>query len=284
MAMAAALAQGDAAVRVKGRTMLELVLNTPYEGFAKTVANLFEGHGTISLGARKYTEDYYEWQLIIRLDLKDWQFLIEAKNSMRIPDFVKTDDELRAYLAMMLACEGHITLEEANKGRTNDTTTTFFVTVLTNTNEQLINDIEARLRELGYSVSRIVPSRAGEIHKDQYGRVYATRQDGHRLLLYTRQDVHRFLTWLGRVPHPTKEAQRVVTLRILRENAKNPIRWRHVVELRDRLQLAHEMAAEFGRRRAKQFFETVQAEVDTGRRRDTRPLKAQSAPFHQPTH
>ncbi|MEM2484655.1 MAG: hypothetical protein QXU87_11225 [Candidatus Caldarchaeum sp.] len=58
--MAAALAQGDAAVRVKGRTMIELILNTAYEGFAKTVAKLFEEHGTISLGARKYTEDYYE--------------------------------------------------------------------------------------------------------------------------------------------------------------------------------------------------------------------------------
>ncbi|MEM2652528.1 MAG: hypothetical protein QXU87_10715 [Candidatus Caldarchaeum sp.] len=104
--MAAALAQGDAAVRVKGRTMIELVLNTPYEGFAKTVAKLFEGHGTISLGARKYTEDYYEWQLIIRLDLEDWRFLIEAKNSMRIPDFIKGEDELRAYLAMILACRG----------------------------------------------------------------------------------------------------------------------------------------------------------------------------------
>jgi hypothetical protein len=93
--------------------MVEVVLNTPYEAYARTVAKIFEGHGTIALGARKYTENYYEWQLIIRLDLKDWDFLLECKRDMRIPDFVRTDEELRAYLATMLACEGYITWEAA---------------------------------------------------------------------------------------------------------------------------------------------------------------------------
>ncbi|GBC71645.1 hypothetical protein HRbin02_01430 [Candidatus Calditenuaceae archaeon HR02] len=280
MAMAAALAQGDAAVRVKGKTMVEMILNTPYEGFARTVAKLFEGHGTISLGARKYTEDYYEWQLIIRFDLKDWQFLIEAKNSMRIPDFITTDEELRAYLAMMLACEGYITWKENNKERTNNTTTTFFVSVITNTNKRLIHDIEARLRERDYTVSRIIATRSGEVHIDRYGRVYETQQDGQRLQLYVRQEVRRFLEWLGRIPHPTKEAQRLVTLRLLREYAEHPIRWRQIEKLRDRLQFAHEKAAELGRQRAKHFFDFVQAELEKGRRRDTRPLKAQTASHH----
>ncbi len=107
-ALAAALVQTDAALRTKGKTMLELILNTPHEAYARTIAKIFQEHGTISLGARRYTEKYYEWQLIVRLDLKDWGFLIDCKKSMRVPSFIKTEEELRAYLAMVLACEGHI--------------------------------------------------------------------------------------------------------------------------------------------------------------------------------
>lgn len=278
MAMAAALAQGDAAVRVKGRTMVEMILNTPYEGFAKTVAKLFEGHGTISLGARKYTEDYYEWQLIMRFDLKDWQFLVEAKNSMRIPDFIKTDEELRAYLAMMLACEGYITWSARNKEKTDKPTTEFDVVILTNTNEILVSEVEDVLRRYGYVPSKTLYSDMGNVARDRYGRRYVTTKRAYRLLVGRREEVQKVLRWLGPLPHPMKEVYRIWALRLLEQANGRPIRWVEAQKIKDYLDELYEKSVETGRCRAKIFFEKVQHEMNTANMVDRRPLKAQTAP------
>ncbi|GBC68573.1 hypothetical protein HRbin01_00256 [archaeon HR01] len=284
MAMAAALAQGDAAVRTKGRTMIEMILNTPYEGYAKTVAKIFEGHGTISLGARKYTEDYYEWQLIMRFDLKDWRFLIEAKNSMRIPDFIKTGDELRAYLAMMLACEGYFTWNALNEEKTSKPTTRFDVVILTNTSERLVDEVEDVLRRFGYMPSKTPYRSMGDEGKDRYGRHYVTKKRAYRLLLGRRHEVQKILRWLGLIPHPMKEAYRIWAMRLLEQANGMPIRWDEAQKIKDYLDGLFEKSAEIGRRRAKMFFKKVQHEMDTGRFVDRRPLKAQTAPYPPNLH
>jgi len=279
MAMAAALVQGDAAVRVKGRTMVEVILNTPYEGFARTVARLFEGHGTISLGARKYSEDYYEWQLIMRFDLKDWGFLIECKNSMGIPEFIKTDEELKAYLAMMLACEGHITWSATNMKKTEKPTTVFFVSLATNTSEQLIQDIDEAVKKRGYHTSITNPTRPFHKHVDRFGRHFESRLQSRRVLIKRADEVQRLLTWLGRIPHPMKEAYRLWALRLLRKAVGKPIRWSESKPIKERLDELYDKAAQIGRQRAKQYFNEVQERMNNGQEFDTRPLKAQTAPL-----
>jgi len=279
MAAAAALVQGDAALRVKGRTMLEIILNTPDEGFARNIARLFEGHGTISLGARKYTEEYYEWQLIIRLDLEDWRFLLEAKQANAVPSFIKTEEEFAAYLAMMLACEGYITWGPLNEEKTEKPTTGFYVCPITNTNEGLLDDIEKRLTAAGYKVSRTRHTPAGHMHIDNYGRSFVSTKDCFRLLIYRREDVERLLPWLGKIPCPIKEAYRVWSLRILDKHTYEPIDWSEVQWIKDHLQHCDDMAKENGRKRAKEHFFNVQHEMDSGLRRDTRPYGAQTAPF-----
>ncbi|MEM2808522.1 MAG: LAGLIDADG family homing endonuclease, partial [Candidatus Caldarchaeum sp.] len=277
MAMAAALVQADAAIRPKGKTMLELILNTPYEAFARTIARQLQEHGTVSLGARKYTEDYYEWQLIVRLDLKDWGFLIDCKKSMKVPEFVKTDEELKAYLAMMTACEGYVTWQATNTGRTDSPTTRFTVVVLTNTNRRLVNTVEDTLKKHGYEPSTVPHVQPGHEHLDQYGRRYAAKLTGYRLSLNQREEVQRFLEWLGPIPHPMKEAYRAWTLRLLREANGMPVRWAKAKSLKDWLDKLNEVSVEMGRKRAKMYFEKVQEEMNSGKRIDRRPIKAQTA-------
>jgi len=204
--------------------MVELILNTPYEAFAKKVAKIFEEHGTVSLGARKYTEEYYEWQLIVRLDLKDWGFLVECKKSMRVPEFVKTDEELRAYLAMMLACEGYITWTLRNKEKATEPTTGFRVVILANTDENLLNTTETLLKEKGYTTSKIPYSYAGTKYVDRYDRQYVTTKTCYRLSITRTEEVRKFLDWLGPLPHPTKEAYRVWALRLLNKANGKPLR------------------------------------------------------------
>jgi hypothetical protein len=277
MAAAAALVQGDAALRVKGKTMLEIVLNTPDEGFARNIAKLFQGHGTVSLGSRKYTEEYYEWQLIIRLDLEDWKFLLEAKQANAIPSFIKTDEELAACLAMMLACEGYITWAPTNAEKTEEPTTVFYVCLITNTNKGLLDDIEKRLTAAGYKVSRTPHTLAGDAHTDSFGRQFVGTKDGFRLLIYRRRDVERILPRLGRITCPIKEAYRVWTLRILDKYRHKPIYWSKLKQIKDHLVYCSEKAKENGRKRAKEYFLTVQLEMNSGLRRDTRPHGAQTA-------
>jgi hypothetical protein len=277
MAAAAALVQGDAALRVKGKTMLEIVLNTPDEGFARNIAKLFQGHCTVSLGSRKYTEEYYEWQLIIRLDLEDWKFLLEAKQANAIPSFIKTDEELAAYLAMMLACEGYITWAPTNAEKTEEPTTVFYVCLITNTNKGLLDDIEKRLTAAGYKVSRTPHTLAGDAHTDSFGRKFVGTKDGFRLLIYRRRDVERILPRLGRITCPIKEAYRVWTLRILDKYRHKPIYWSKLKQIKDHLVYCSEKAKENGRKRAKEYFLTVQLEMNSGLRRDTRPHGAQTA-------
>jgi hypothetical protein len=277
MAMAAALVQGDAAVRVKGRTMVEVVLNTPYEAYARTVAKIFEGHGTIALGARKFTEDYYEWQLIIRLDLKDWEFLLECKRDMRIPDFVRTDEELRAYLATMLACEGYITWEAENEGRTVNPTTKFLVVPITNTNKQLIYDIKQVIEKRGYHTSVVPVNRPFERHMDRFGRLYESKLQELRVVIYRRDEVYRMLRWLGRIPHPLKESYRIWALRLLTNSTNKPLRWSVSKAVKDRLDEIAEESVLIGRKRAELYFYEVQRKMDCGLMRDTRPHWAQTA-------
>jgi hypothetical protein len=277
MAMAAALVQGDAAVRVKGRTMVEVVLNTPYEAYARTVARIFEGHGTIALGARKYTETYYEWQLIIRLDLKDWEFLLECKRDMRIPDFVRTDEELRAYLATMLACEGYITWEAENEGRTVNPTTKFLVVPITNTNKQLVDDIRQVLEKRGYHTSVTPVNKPPEQHMDSFGRLYKSKLPELRVVIYRKDEVYRILRWLGRIPHPLKECYRIWALRLLTSSINKPLRWSVSEAVKDRLDEIVEKSALIGRKRAELYFNEIQQKMDCGIMRDTRPHRAQTA-------
>jgi hypothetical protein len=277
MAMAAALVQGDAAVRVKGNTMVEVVLNTPYEAYARTVAKIFEGHGTIALGARKFTENYYEWQLIIRLDLKDWDLLLECKRDMRIPDFVRTDEELRAYLATMLACEGYITWAAANEGRTVDPTTTFFVVPITNTNKQLIDDIRQVLERRGYHTSVTPVDKPFKQHIDRFGRLYKSKLPELRVVIYRKDEVYRMLRWLGQIPHPMKECYRVWALRLLTRSINKPLRWSVSKAVKDRLDEIVEKSVLIGRKRAELYFYVVQQKMDCGLMRDTRPHRAQTA-------
>jgi hypothetical protein len=277
MAMAAALVQGDAAVRVKGKTMVEVVLNTPYEAYARTVAKIFEGHGTIALGARKFTENYYEWQLIIRLDLKDWDLLLECKRDMRIPDFVRTDEELRAYLATMLACEGYITWAAANEGRTVDPTTTFFVVPITNTNKQLIDDIRQVLERRGYHTSVTPVDKPFKQHIDRFGRLYKSKLPELRVVIYRKDEVYRMLRWLGQIPHPMKECYRVWALRLLTRSINKPLRWSVSKAVKDRLDEIVEKSVLIGRMRAELYFYVVQQKMDCGLMRDTRPHRAQTA-------
>jgi hypothetical protein len=276
MAAAAALVQGDAALRVKGKTMLEIVLNTPDEGFARNIAKLFQGHGTISLLSRKYTEEYYEWQLIIRLDLEDWKFLLEAKQANAIPSFIKTDEELAAYLAMMLACEGYITWAPANTEKTDEPTTTFFACLITNTNKGLLRDIEKRLAAAGYKVSKTPHVLAGQTNIDRYGRRMTSKADAYRLLIYRRRDVERLLPWLGKIPCPIKEAYRIWSLRILDKHRHETIYWSEVQWIKDHLTYCGDKAKDNGRKRAKEHFLIVQREMNSGLRRDTRPHGAQT--------
>jgi hypothetical protein len=277
MAMAAALVQGDAAVRVKGRTMVEVVLNTPYEAYARTVARIFEGHGTIALGARKFTEDYYEWQLTIRLDLKDWGFLLECKKAMRIPDFVRSDEELRAYLATMLACEGYITWAAANEGRTVNPTTTFFVVPITNTNKQLIYDIKQVIEKRGYHTSVTPVNKPPEQHMDSFGRLYESKLPELRVVIYRKDEVYHMLRWLGRIPHPLKESYRIWALRLLTNSTNKPLRWSVSKAVKDRLDEIAEKSVLIGRKRAELYFYEVQRKMDCGLLRDTRPHRAQTA-------
>jgi len=277
MAMAAALVQGDAAVRVKGRTMVEVVLNTPYEAYARTVARIFEGHGTISLGARKFTEDYYEWQLTIRLDLKDWGFLLECKKAMRIPDFVRSDEELRAYLATMLACEGYITWAAANEGRTVNPTTTFFVVPITNTNKQLIYDIKQVIEKRGYHTSVTPVNKPPEQHMDSFGRLYESKLPELRVVIYRKDEVYHMLRWLGRIPHPLKESYRIWALRLLTNSTNKPLRWSVSKAVKDRLDEIAEKSVLIGRKRAELYFYETQRKMDCGLMRDTRPHRAQTA-------
>jgi hypothetical protein len=277
MAMAAALVQGDAAVRVKGRTMVEVVLNTPYEAYARAVAKIFEGHGTISLGARKFTENYYEWQLTIRLDLKDWGFLVDCKKVMRIPDFVRTDEELRAYLATMLACEGYITWAAANKGRTVEPTTTFFVVPITNTNKQLINDINRVIKKRGYHTSVVPVNKPFERHMDRFGRLYESKLQELRILIYRADEVYRILRWLGQIPHPLKECYRIWALRLLSISIDKPLRWSISKAIKERLDEISEKSLLVSRKRAERYFYETQQKMDCGLMRDTRPHWAQTA-------
>jgi len=278
MAIAAALAQADAAVRVKGRTMVELILNTPYEAFAKKVAKIFEEHGTVSLGARKYTEEYYEWQLIVRLDLKDWGFLVECKKSMRVPEFVKTDEELRAYLAMMLACEGHITWAAANTKVTDNPTTTFYVVPITSTNEQLVLEINDLLRSRGFNTNITNPTNPQTTHVDSFGRLFESKIPVLRVQMHRTDEVKAFLTWLGKVPHPIKEAYRLWALRLLEQAAGIPIKWSQSTSIKNQLDEVAEKAARIGRERAKEHYIMAQKKIDSGEKVDTRPRKAQTAP------
>jgi hypothetical protein len=277
MAMAAALVQGDAAVRVKGRTMVEVVLNTPYEAYARTVAKIFEGHGTIALGARKFMENYYEWQLTIRLDLKDWGFLIDCKREMRIPDFVRSDEELRAYLATMLACEGYITWAAANKGRTVEPTTTFFVVPISNTNKQLINDINYVIEKRGYHTSVVPVNKPFERHMDRFGRLYESKLQELRIVIYRADEVYRILKWLGRIPHPLKECYRIWALRLLSISIDKPLRWSVSKGVKERLDEMSENSLLVSRKRAELYFYEVQRKMDCGLLRDTRPHWAQTA-------
>jgi hypothetical protein len=277
MAMAAALVQGDAAVRVKGNTMVEVVLNTPYEAYARTVAKIFEGHGTIALGARKFTENYYEWQLIIRLDLKDWDLLLECKRDMRIPDFVRTDEELRAYLATMLACEGYITWEADNEGRTVNPTTTFFVVPITNTIKQLVDDIRQVLERRGYHTSVTPVNKPPEQHMDSFGRLYESKHQLQRVVIYRKDEVYRMLRWLGKIPHPMKECYRIWALRLLTSSINKPLRWSVSKAVKDRLDEIVEKSVLIGRKRAELYFYVVQQKMDCGLMRDTRPHRAQTA-------
>jgi hypothetical protein len=277
MAMAAALVQGDAAVRVKGRTMVEVVLNTPYEAYARTVARIFEGHGTIALGARKFTEDYYEWQLTIRLDLKDWGFLLECKKAMRIPDFVRSDKELRAYLATMLACEGYITWAAANEGRTVNPTTKFLVVPITNTNKQLIYDIKQVIEKRGYHTSVTPVDKPFKQHIDRFGRLYKSKLPELRVVIYRKDEVYRMLRWLGQIPHPLKECYRIWALRLLTNSINKPLRWSVSKIVKDRLDEIVENSVLIGRKRAELYFYEVQRKMDCGLMRDTRPHRAQTA-------
>jgi hypothetical protein len=277
MAMAAALVQGDAAVRVKGRTMVEVILNTPYEAYARTVARIFEGHGTIALGARKFTEDYYEWQLTIRLDLKDWGFLLECKKAMRIPDFVRSDKELRAYLATMLACEGYITWAAANEGRTVNPTTKFLVVPITNTNKQLIYDIKQVIEKRGYHTSVTPVDKPFKQHIDRFGRLYKSKLPELRVVIYRKDEVYRMLRWLGQIPHPLKECYRIWALRLLTNSINKPLRWSVSKIVKDRLDEIVEISVLIGRKRAELYFYEVQRKMDCGLMRDTRPHRAQTA-------
>jgi hypothetical protein len=284
MAAAAALVQGDAALRIKGRTMLEIILNTPDEGFARNIARLFEGHGTVSLGSRKYTEEYYEWQLIIRLDLEDWRFLLEAKQANAIPSFIKTDEELAAYLAMMLACEGYITWAPENEEKTDRPTTAFRICLITTINKSRAEDIERRLAVAGFKASTKPYAKAGQTHTDYYGRYFVTTADAFRTIIYDRGYVEKLLRWIGRIPCPIKEAYRLWSLRIIDKHRDTPVYWSEVEGIKKHLENCCDMARANGRRRAKEHFDTVQNEMDSGLRRDTRPAGAQTAQFTQSPH
>ncbi|MEM0482970.1 MAG: hypothetical protein QXM16_08850, partial [Nitrososphaerota archaeon] len=248
------------------------------------IAKTFREHGTVSLGARKYTEDYYEWKLIVRLDLTDWGFLIDCKKYSRVPEFVKTDEELKAYLAMMMACEGYITWAAANEKITREATTKFHAVVLANTNSELITSVANILRRRGYNLSVVPYADAGSKHIDRYGRVYVTKLTGYRVSISSKDGVRRFLEWLGPIPHPTKEAYRLWALRLLNGANGMPVRWAVAKPLKTRLDRLKEISAEMGRRRAKAYFEKVQEEMNTGKRIDRRPLKAQTAPYNLTAH
>ncbi|MEM2746659.1 MAG: hypothetical protein QXK69_09120, partial [Candidatus Caldarchaeum sp.] len=70
---------------------------------------------------------------------------------------------------------------------------------------------------------------------------------------------------------------RVWTLRLLEQGHGMPIRWAKAKPMKDWLDKLNDHSAEMGRRRAKMYFERVQEEMNSGKRIDRRPIKAQTA-------
>jgi hypothetical protein len=75
-----------------------------------------------------------------------------------------------------------------------------------------------------------------------------------------------------------KEAYRFWSLRILDRHKDMQVYWYEVQQIKKHLENCSEMAKTDGIRRAKEHFEKVQKEMDSGLRCDTRPTGAQTAP------
>jgi hypothetical protein len=97
-------------------------------------------------------------------------------------------------------------------------------------------------------------------------------------MIYNRGDVERFLHWISRLPNPVKEAYRLWSLRILDRHKDKPVYWYEVQQIKEHIENCSETARVNGIRRAKEHFEKVQKEMDSGLRCDTRPTRAQTAP------
>jgi hypothetical protein len=68
-------------------------------------------------------------------------------------------------------------------------------------------------------------------------------------------------------------------LRIIDRHKDMPVYWYEVQQIKKHLENCSDMVKANGRRRAKEQFDRVQKEMDSGLRRDTRPTGAQTAPF-----
>jgi hypothetical protein len=196
---------------------------------------------------------------------------------MRIPDFVRSDKELRAYLATMLACEGYITWAAANEGRTVNPTTKFLVVPITNTNKQLIYDIKQVIEKRGYHTSVTPVDKPFKQHIDRFGRLYKSKLPELRVVIYRKDEVYRMLRWLGQIPHPLKECYRIWALRLLTNSINKPLRWSVSKIVKDRLDEIVKKSVLIGRKRAELYFYEVQRKMDCGLMRDTRPHRAQTA-------
>jgi hypothetical protein len=202
---------------------------------------------------------------------------LSERETMRIPDFVRTDEELRAYLATMLACEGYITWEAANKDRTVNPTTKFLVVPITNTNKQLIYDIKQVIEKRGYHTSVTPVDKPFKQHIDRFGRPFKSKHQLLRVVIYRKDEVYRMLRWLGKIPHPMKECYRIWALRLLTSSINKPLRWSVSKAVKDRLDEIVEKSVLIGRKRAERYFYEMQRKIDCGLMRDTRPHRARTA-------
>jgi len=271
-AMGAALVQGDAAVRIKRRSILEISLNTSDEGFARTIGNFFKHYGTVLVRGQEIIKGgYYEWNVTAWLNLRQWHFLIEAKEIHHAPEIVKTMDDFRAYLAMLIACEGWISWYPLNAKRGKPTTE--FIVGLSNTDLELLEDIENRLKQLGYHPRKSLRVKKGFVHVDRYGRKFISKENCYALILCRKNEVQRFLEWIGKIPHPFKEVWRQWALRLLRRYGGTPIPWEVAGPIRDRLEKIYETSLKMSQKRAREDYQQRISEIKKGIRPDRRPRR-----------
>ncbi|MDW8044123.1 MAG: hypothetical protein RMJ30_07850, partial [Nitrososphaerota archaeon] len=147
---------------------------------------------------------------------------------------------------------------------------------LTNANRFLVDSVAGMLSKLGYLPSTIRYVESGEQHADRFGRCYTTRLDGFRVSLQGKDDVERFLDWLGPIPHPTKETERVWAWRLLKRADGAPVRWVAAERVKSWLDGCAVRSVELGRRRATRFYIRTQEEMNSGMRSDRRPRRAQT--------